>query len=383
MATDADRDVLEVPQGRVALRRHRADEDPTLRAWDAADEYVLHHLDQRRVPVDGRWLVVDDASGAVAVALAAATAASVTVWTDSHRTERALAANLTRNVLASDAVVVVPSTTTPQGPFDGAVVKVPRVTAHLDDLLRRLRPQLARGATVIGAGMTKAVHRSTIDTFEAHLGPTPTSLARKKARLLLPVLDHRHVGPTDPTPATTVWDTATGLSVTGMPNVFSSTGLDAGTRLLLDHLPEAAGDGVAVDLGCGTGVVAATLVSRRLAQRVLCVDESHEAIASARATVGRVTADVDFHVTDVLDGIDDASVDLVVVNPPFHAGGARTTSVARRMFTESHRILRSGGTLVVVGNRHLGHHVAMKRVLGGVELVASDPKFVVLAARRR
>ena len=290
--------------------------------------------------------------------------------------------NLERNDLDPDAVTFVPSTQTPDGPFDTIAIKLPRAKAHLDDILRRLRPQLSDNATVIGAGMTKSVHRSTIESFETHLGPTPTSLARKKARLLLPEIDARELTSADPTPVTTEWETPSGLTVTAMPNVFSAGGLDAGTRLLLDHLPDLSSGDVAVDLGCGTGVIAATLASRTAGLRVVCCDESHQAVASARVTVGRVTENAEFHVTDILAGIDDAAADLVVVNPPFHAGGARTTSVARRMFVDARRVLRPGGALLVVGNRHLGHHVQLKRIFGAAETLASNPKFVVLRARR-
>ena len=68
-------------------------------------------------------------------------------------------------------------------------------------------------------------------------------------------------------------------------------------------------------------------------------------------------------------------------NPPFHAGGARTSAVADRMFAESARILADDGELRVVANRHLPYHSTLKRTFGSVTVAASDPKFVVLSAR--
>jgi 16S rRNA (guanine1207-N2)-methyltransferase len=53
------------------------------------------------------------------------------------------------------------------------------------------------------------------------------------------------------------------------------------------------------------------------------------------------------------------------------------------MFTGSRAALRPGGELWVVGNRHLGYHVKLKRVFGNCDVVASNPKFVVLRAVRR
>ena len=52
------------------------------------------------------------------------------------------------------------------------------------------------------------------------------------------------------------------------------------------------------------------------------------------------------------------------------------------MFRDSKRVLRYGGELRVVANRHLAYHLVLERLFGGVTVVASNPKFVVLSARR-
>ena len=77
------------------------------------------------------------------------------------------------------------------------------------------------------------------------------------------------------------------------------------------------------------------------------------------------------------------SVDLVLNNPPFHSHQATTDATAQRMFADARRALRPGGELWVVGNRHLGYHVTLRRLFGNSRLVASDPKFVVLKAVKR
>jgi 16S rRNA (guanine1207-N2)-methyltransferase len=53
------------------------------------------------------------------------------------------------------------------------------------------------------------------------------------------------------------------------------------------------------------------------------------------------------------------------------------------MFSEARRALRPGGELWVIGNRHLGYHLKLRRLFGNSELVASDAKFVVLRAVKK
>lgn len=83
---------------------------------------------------------------------------------------------------------------------------------------------------------------------------------------------------------------------------------------------------------------------------------------------------------DGLAGVPDGSVDLVLNNPPFHTHQATSDATAWRMFTGARDALRPGGELWVIGNRHLGYHLKLRRLFGGCEIMASDPKFVVLRA---
>jgi 16S rRNA (guanine1207-N2)-methyltransferase len=52
------------------------------------------------------------------------------------------------------------------------------------------------------------------------------------------------------------------------------------------------------------------------------------------------------------------------------------------MFEQAKNSLRTGGELRIVGNRHLGYHLKLKRLFGNCEVVASDRKFVVLSTIR-
>lgn len=380
---------FEVPQGRFRLRRLHP--EPNLRAWDAADEFALHHVHDQGLDRPGqRWLVANDDHGALAVALAAAGGA-VTSWHDSCVAQRAVEANAAAALhvgptdpgspgtdVDAGAIEFVPSTAVPTGPVDGAVVVVPRTLAYLEEQLADLADLLPDGATVIGAGMTRHVHTSTVEAFERLVGPTTTTRARKKARLLLARVDHDRVRPT-----ATRWRTWTTreVEVHARSNVFSSTGLDAGAHCLLDHVDgELHGASRGLDLGSGSGVVGAT-IARRSGIALDATDASFHAVDSSTRTLaanGSVGTAVASDAGDVLS----PGYDVVVCNPPFHAGGARTDAVAGRMFARAHELLVPGGRLLVVGNRHLRHDRALARRFDDVTVIGSDPRFVVVRATR-
>ncbi len=80
---------------------HRAPLRPRdpLRAWDAADEYLLRDFAERNTDAERpRILLVNDAFGALGVALAEF---GPTSWSDSFFTREALAHNLAENDLPS------------------------------------------------------------------------------------------------------------------------------------------------------------------------------------------------------------------------------------------------------------------------------------------
>jgi 16S rRNA (guanine1207-N2)-methyltransferase len=74
----------------------------------------------------------------------------------------------------------------------------------------------------------------------------------------------------------------------------------------------------------------------------------------------------------------------VVCNPPFHQQQAITDHIAWQMFCDAKHVLRTGGQLMVIGNRHLGYDVKLTRLFGkqNVKLVTSNNKFVILQATK-
>ncbi|WP_326696059.1 methyltransferase [Streptomyces sp. NBC_01754] len=383
---------LTTSQGVFELARHPEDPRDRLRAWDAADEYLLRRLegteDDEPVPLDGGTVVVvGDRWGALATVLAGHRPVQIT---DSYLAQQATRANLARNGADPDAVRMLSARDTPPERIDTLLVRVPKSLALLEDQLRRLAPAVHAGTVVIGTGMVKEIHTSTLRFFERIIGPTRTSLAVRKARLVFCTPDPGL--PATPSPWPYRYELPDGIgvmsgrTVTNHAGIFCADRLDIGTRFFLKHLPRPSGPDRVVDLGCGNGVLGTATALARPESSVTFVDESYQAVASAEATF-RANApagtEARFVVGDAMADTAASSVDLVLSNPPFHSHQAVTDATARTMFRGAHAALRPGGELWVVGNRHLGYHTQLRRIFGNCATVAGDPKFVVLRAVRR
>ncbi len=289
---------------------------------------------------------------------------------------------MARNGIDVERVASWPATATPPvTAVDVAIIKVPKTRSLLRHELALIAPLLNDDSLVVGAGMVKHIHSSTLDTFSDVLGPTTTSRATRKARLIFtqPTMPSRP--PAALPPAT--YRTDRGVEAIGMANVFGRDRLDPGARLLIETLPRPLEAGRRVlDLGCGNGVVGASVALTDSTVHVTFADESHLAVASARATVeasGLDPSQHTFHLGDGLDGVD-SKFDLILNNPPFHQQHAVAEHVAHKLFDDARQRLAPEGQLLVVANRHLKHHLYLRRVFPRCEVAASNAKFSVLRA---
>ena len=363
---------LETRHAKVELIRLPQRRRELLRAWDAADEYLLDTL----APPSGPPLIVNDNFGALAVSLAA-----YHPWSrsDSWLAHRATAINLTRNDWPEEQVRLIDSLKPFQCRPSVVLMRVPR---HLDLLafqLFELRPLVAAGAPLLLGGMVKHLPAAVWSLAESLIGPTHTLLARKKARVIQVSCDPT-LRPQAPSSLAGYDLEEEGLHLEAWPNVFSRQRLDIGSRFFIEQLPRDDFDGELVDLGCGNGVVGLVAARRYPKARIHFVDESWMAVRSAESNYRRHFGDrpARFVWGDGLADYAPGSVQRVFCNPPFHQQQVVGDQLARQLFRQAFNALERGGELWVVGNRHLGYHKRLRQLFGNCRLVASNAKFVVL-----
>jgi len=371
--------------GSFELRRWPLDDKDSLRAWDAADEYLLDQVLSvspiaRGVPLS--ILVVNDSQGALATVLHEWQPQS---WGDSVISHRAAGENLSRNNVAQPLKAIA-SSQTPVAPFDLVLIKIPKTTALLDDQLSRLRDLCDVNTQIIAAGMVKHLQKSAFTSLQSFLGPLTTSLAKKKARLLFIQKDESLVPAATPYP-TSYTDESIGKPLLNHANVFSREHLDHGSRLLLEHMTSIPDAHSVVDLACGNGVLGLMYQERHAQSGIQFVDESYSAIESAKLNYTAWFPDTDtnaaFVVGDALEHHADDSANLVLCNPPFHQQHATGDQVAKRLFLESKRCLSQRGEFWIVANRHLGYDAVLQRLFGNCRTVATNRKFSVYRAVKR
>lgn len=370
--------IFQTPFANLDLRRQPPRRDDPLQAFDAADSYLLDYLHGQQPDAASRVLLLNDAFGALACALAPH--ARVVSSGDSHLGFLALQENLEHNGLPRDAVAFVPASETAEGPFDWVLIRVPKTLALLEEQLIRLHGRLAPGAQVIAGAMLKHLPRAAGDLLERYVGSVQASLAVKKARLLIATPANRPA-PVSPYPTRYRLDEPP-VELVNHANLFCREGLDIGTRAFLPHLPTGLGAARVADLGCGNGVLGIACALANPEARLTLVDESYMAVQSARenwrAALGERPAEI--RAADGLLGQAEDSLDLVLCNPPFHQQQVVGDFLAWRMFQQARAALVTGGALWIVGNRHLGYHAKLKRLFRRVEQVAATPKFVIIKA---
>ncbi len=370
-----------IPQGEFVLQRLPKHAQEPLRAWDAADEYILEHVANLNLSPTTKILLMNDSFGALAVALHSFHPVALS---DSYLSQQATRLNLADNNLPDEVVTLLNSLESLPNAVDLVVIKVPKTLALLEFQLLQLRSIISEKTQIIVAGMVKILTPSVWNLVARIIGETQTSLAQKKARLIFATFNPNLPTPPNPYPIRYVLEN-TDFLIANHANVFSREKLDIGTRFFLEHLPKSEHFRDIVDLGCGNGIVGLMAAKANLTAQIHFVDESFMAIESARENFERAFNSrlAHFHVSDCLTNFAANSADVILCNPPFHQQHVIGDFIAQTMFKQAKNVLRNGGELWVIGNRHLNYGVSLARLFEkqNVKLIAQNSKFMIWVAR--
>lgn len=417
-----------------ALRRFPDVEAPNLQAWDATDEQLVQHALTNDL-AGHEIAVVGDDYGAITLALTDAGRHGIRVHQDSATGRLALARNA--NALGLTGFV---SHELDHELLRGArlvLVQLPKALAALEETADAVARWAAPDAVLVAGGRVKHMTLAQNDVLGRSFSDVQPQRAVRKSRLIVasgprPVTERPSFPITQPVE---VPGRAEPLLLCAHGGAFAGARLDIGTRVLLEvlegrerlRLPSVAqpvsasalrasaqrptataAEGSArgtlsersetrhgeraerdetsvIDLGCGTGALAAWYALLHPGACVTATDRSAAAVASARQTMiangvaDRVTVTHD----DAGAALAEASADLIVLNPPFHLGASVHTGAAARLFEASARLLKPGGALLTVYNSSLGYRGELSRLIGETVQLRRTPKFTVTRSIRR
>jgi 16S rRNA G1207 methylase RsmC len=347
------------------LKRYPERKNDLLQAWDSADTLILEHLNG--IPLDGkRILIVNDAFGALSCALVGL---NFTVYTDSYLSAQAIRLN------SEKPVSMIHRLNDMTGIYDFVLFKVPKNMSFFEDTLAHLSAHLRPYSKIICGYRVKHTSKTAFDLLARYIGPTTTSLAQKKARLIFADFQKKEVSSTYPHQ---VLIEGFEKPFVNHSNLFSREKLDIGTRFLLEHIPQANYRSI-LDLGCGNAIIGIAAKQLNPGAKLIFTDESMMAIESAQANYSAYFKDeAQFLWTHGCKAVRDQSVDLALCNPPFHQETTVGDFTAWQMFMDARRVLLPNGRFRVIGNSHLQYQISLKKIFGNFEIIEKNSKFTII-----
>lgn len=169
-----------------------------------------------------------------------------------------------------------------------------------------------------------------------------------------------------------------GLEAWSQPGVFAWDRVDAGTLLLAQTLPPLKGAGA--DLGCGYGALATVVLGSPAVTSLRLIDLDRRAVEAARRNVEDPRATFEWADARTVEAAGD--LDFVVMNPPFHDGGAEDQALGQVFIARAAAALRPGGTLHLVANAHLPYEAPLRAAFRTVTPVVTEGGYKLFEARK-
>jgi len=285
------------------------------------------------------------------------------------------------DALAAEGLEATPEL--PSGEFDFVFLPAPRQRQHGRALLAQAWSRLAKGGVLVACAGNDAGGRSLQGDLEALAGAAH-SLSKHRCRVSWAVKEAK-----DEPAIAREWLQADEPAVAGAagllsrPGVFAWDRVDAGSALLVEHLPsDLAGHGA--DLGSGHGYLSTQVLARNPGVRALDLYEADaRALALARDNLSAHEGiDCQFHWHDVTRGLPRGDYDFIVSNPPFHEGRAERPDIGRAFIEAASGALRAGGRLLLVANRQLPYEAAIAHGFASARTLAEREGYKVIEAIR-
>ena len=167
-----------------------------------------------------------------------------------------------------------------------------------------------------------------------------------------------------------------GLEAWSQPGIFAWDRIDGGSILLAQTATALKGAGA--DLGCGYGALATVVLCSPAVTALRLIDLDRRAIEAARRNVSDPRARFEWADVRTVEAAGD--LDFIVTNPPFHDGGTEDKRLGQAFIRQAAGMLKKGGVLWLVANRHLPYEAELNAAFKRVATVADAGGYKVFEA---
>lgn len=162
--------------------------------------------------------------------------------------------------------------------------------------------------------------------------------------------------------------------------VFSKRGVDYGSQVMINTLPDI--NGGVLDLGCGYGAIGITVAKLNPLSRVTMIDINERAVElTARNMILNKVQNAECFQSDAFENVKNM-YDVILCNPPIRTG----KKVIYPMFENSIKYLNDNGCLYIVIQKKQGANSAMDKlqeVYENCEVINKDGGYWILKSVKK
>lgn len=163
--------------------------------------------------------------------------------------------------------------------------------------------------------------------------------------------------------------------------VFSKSGIDYGSNVLLQTLPDLSEKNTLLDVGCGYGTMGLTIAKKYSDLKVDMVDVNLRAIElSKNNALKNDIHNVDIYESSCYQNVDKV-YDVIISNPPIRAG----KKIVFEILSGAYEHLVEGGELWIVIQKKQGAESSLKHLktlFENVEVVNKDGGYWIIKSRK-
>ena len=156
--------------------------------------------------------------------------------------------------------------------------------------------------------------------------------------------------------------------------VFSKKKLDYGTRLLIESIIDEEVSGIALDVGCGYGVIG-IILSSFLDFNFDYIDVNRRALHLTEMNLKENKVKGNTFYSNVYDNVS-KKYDVIISNPPIRAG----KDIVYKILFDAPKHLKKDGVLYFVINKNQGAKTVIKdlNTIASIEVLKKDKGFFVI-----